>query len=63
MDHDEMIYQLKQAAISFRHQAEWVRKINNRWPNSIPENTADYHASQLEKIIEHLSTTAPCDTN
>jgi hypothetical protein len=30
MDHDEMIYQLKQAAISFRHQAESIRKVNNR---------------------------------
>lgn len=55
MDHEEMIFQLQQAAISFRHQAAAIRKINDKWPESIISNLADHHATQIELIIQHLS--------
>jgi len=64
MDHDEMIFQLQQAAISFRHHAKSIRENGIGWPAAyISAETADYHASQLEQIIEHLSKTVLCDTN
>lgn len=68
MDHDQMINQLQQAAASFRHQAECIRRINTQWPGSINSNAADgesladHHAQQIELIIQHLSA-VNSDTN
>lgn len=55
MNRDDMIFDLWQAALSFRHLARFVKESNQE-NAPIPSETAEHHASQIENIIKSLTS-------
>lgn len=55
MNHDDMIFDLWQAALSFRHLAQCARE-SGQDNGPVPTETAEYHASQIERIIKNLTS-------
>lgn len=52
MKDDDILEQLRQAAVSFRHIAKFARETQS---GPIDGNAADFHASQLQEIVEYLT--------